>query len=100
LINDALDANSGNDHVPHSHPLDLDTRDADDAPPLTDADRPHRLKSHPIRNGEPVAHLSDYLHVFVTAFDDHEQGKAKEDIVVVPNAATLITASTHLHAGS
>jgi hypothetical protein len=65
---------------------------------LTDADRPHRIMSHPIRYGELVAHRSDYPHVFVTACCDSELGKAKEDIVEQPNVATLINGPPHLHA--
>jgi hypothetical protein len=59
---------------------------------LTVADRPHRLRSHPIRFGEVVAHLSDYPHVLVTACCDHEQGKAKGDIFEQLNVVTLIIA--------
>jgi hypothetical protein len=72
-MSDTSDTVSHHDHSPQSHPLD--TRDADDTSDLHDAARPHRLRYHPIRYGELVAHMSDYPRVRVTACSDPEQRK-------------------------
>jgi hypothetical protein len=59
-----------------------------------------RLRSHPIRYGELVAHLSDHPRVFVATCCDPKEGKATEDIVAQPDMATLITCPPHLPTGT
>jgi hypothetical protein len=86
-------------YSPRSHPLVLDTPHADDNPRLPDADSSYRLRSHPLRYGELVAHMSDYPTVHVTTCFDPEQGKAKEDIVEQPNVARLIPSPPHQPTG-
>jgi hypothetical protein len=110
LISDAPDMDSDRGSAPQSHALDIDPLANKDLypdppfaasdPPLPDHDRSGRLRSHPIRYGEPVAHLSDHLRVFVATCCDHEEGKATEDIVAQPDQATLITCPPHLPAGA
>jgi hypothetical protein len=68
------------------------------APQLPDHDRPNRLRSHPIRYGELVAHLSDYSRVFVATCNDPEEGQTIDDFVAQPNMATQ--AHPHLPAGA
>jgi hypothetical protein len=75
MIIDAFDVDGDHGHVPLSHPLDLDSHDADDLIALPNVARIPRLWSHPIRYGDLVAHLSDHPRVFVTACCDREQGK-------------------------
>jgi hypothetical protein len=93
-----------------SHPLDLDPMADQDlrpdppsaasVPPLRDHDHPSRFRSHPIRYGEIVAHLSDHPRVFVATRCDHEEGKATEDIVAQPYLATFIVGPPHVPAGA
>jgi hypothetical protein len=73
--------------------------DNDDGPPLPDDDRPSRTRSHPIRFGEYVAHLSAYLPIYVTACCDSEQGVAIQDIVEQPNSGFTVVAPPHQHVG-
>jgi hypothetical protein len=97
LISDDHDMDGEHGPIPMSHPLDLDPHAdeelhldplvATSTPPLHDHGCPSRLRSHPIRNGELVAHLSDHPRVA-----DPEGGKATEDIVAQPDMASLITA--------
>jgi hypothetical protein len=80
LISDATDMDIDRGSAPTSHPLDLDQMaDEDlnpDSPaaastsPLPDHDHPSRLRSHPIRYGEIVAHLSDHPRVIVATCCD------------------------------
>jgi hypothetical protein len=52
---------------------------------MSDDDRPSRIRSHPIRFGECVAHMSAYPPVYATACCDPKQGVAREDIIEQPN---------------
>jgi hypothetical protein len=74
--------------------------DAAEAPPLPDLTRPNRLRSHPIRYGELVAHMSDHPRVFVATCCDPEEGKATEDIVAQPDMATQVIGPPHLPPGA
>jgi hypothetical protein len=67
VITDGSATDDGPDRSPQSHPVVPDTLDVDDAPLLPETDRPHRLRSQPIRYGKRVAHLSDYPPVRVTS---------------------------------
>jgi hypothetical protein len=70
------------------------------APPSPVHDRPNRLRSHPIRYDELVAHLYDHPRVFVTTCCDHEEGTATEDIVAQPDLADLVTCPPHVPPGA
>jgi hypothetical protein len=85
---------------PGPGPLALETHDVDDTPRPPEAARPTRLWSHPIRYGELVAHLSDYLCVLVTTRCGPKHGKAKKDIFEQPNVVMLIIGPHHLQAGA
>jgi hypothetical protein len=82
---------------PQSHPIDISLPDP--MPPHA-APRQARLRSHPLRYGETVAHVSDYPSIIVTACCDPEQGKAKEDIFEHPHVLDLITGPPHTLAGT
>jgi hypothetical protein len=77
VITDALDTDDAQDTSPMSHPLALDTLDVNDTPRPLEAARQPRLRSHPIRYGEFVAHLSDYSLVLVITCCDPKRGKAR-----------------------
>jgi hypothetical protein len=100
LIFDDLEAVSGSAMFPSSHAVSPHLVDKGDGPPLLDDIRPIRIRSHPIRFGEYVAHLSVYPPVYVTACCDHEQGVARDDIVEKPNLAFTFAAPPHQHAGT
>jgi hypothetical protein len=70
LIIDASDADDPDDTSPRSHPLAIDTIAITNTHRPPEAHRPPRLWSQPIRYGEVVAHLSDYLPVLVTTCCD------------------------------
>jgi hypothetical protein len=111
VISDRSETEGNHGSEPQSHPLDLvpfdadgaldlDPRDAAEAPPPHELDRPHRMRSHPVRYGELVAHLSDHPHVLVATRFDHEEGKATKDLVAQPDMATLTSSPQHLPAGA
>jgi hypothetical protein len=85
LICDDPELDSDRGSTPQSHPLHIDPRADEElhldphvvatAPPLLDHDRPSRLRFHPIRHGELVAHLSDHPRVFVATCYDPEEGQ-------------------------
>jgi hypothetical protein len=54
----------------------------------------------PPRYGDPVTHMSEYPPTLVTACCDHDQGKAKEDIVEQPYVPDLIIGPPHTPAGT
>jgi hypothetical protein len=82
---------------PQSHPIDITLLKL--LPPHADP-RQTRLRSHPLRYGDMVAHMSEYPPTLVTALCDHEHGKAKEDIFEHPHVPDLITGPPHTHAGT
>ena len=59
-------------------------------------DRPSRLRSHPLRYGDLVAHMAEYPQVLVTACCDPNQRKAKEDISELPFVPDLIIGPHHI----
>jgi hypothetical protein len=85
---------------PSSHAVSLDLVDNDDGLSLHYDDRPSRIRSHPIRFGEYVAHLSAYPPIYITACSDPEQRVAREDIVEQPNLAFTVAAPPHQPAGN
>jgi hypothetical protein len=110
LISDVPDMGLDRGSAPQSHPLDLDPITDEDlrtdppslasAPQLPDHDRPSHLRSHPIRYGELVAHLSDHPRVFVVTCCDPEEGKATWNIVAQPDMATLTFGPPHVPRGT
>jgi hypothetical protein len=82
---------------PESHPIDITLPKLE--APLA-APRQARLRSHPLRYGEMVAHVSNYPPTFVTACCDPEHGNAKEDIFEHPHVPDLITVPPHTPAGT
>jgi hypothetical protein len=84
MISDETETVSGYAMFLSSHTISPDLVDNDDGPPLHEDTRQSRNRSHLIRFGEYVAHLSVIPPVYVTACCDPEQGVAKEDIVEHP----------------
>jgi hypothetical protein len=81
---------------PQSHPIDITLPKS--VPPHA-APRQARLRSHPLRYGDMVAHLSDYPPTLLTTCCDHEHGKATENIFEHPTFPTLsVVPRTHLSA--
>jgi hypothetical protein len=82
---------------PQSHPIDITLPGPipPHAPP-----RQARLRSHPLRYGKMVAHLSDYPPTLVTACCDPYHGKAKEDVFEHPRVPELIIGPPHTPAGT
>ena len=82
---------------PHSYPINI---------PLPDLMLPHaaprqvRLRSHPLRYGEMIAHVSDYPTTLVTAYCDLGKGKCNEDIFEHPHVPDHITSPPLTHAGT
>jgi hypothetical protein len=97
VITDLSDDDSAEDFSPQSHPIV--TALSDLQPPPT-APRHARLRSHPLRYKELVAHMSDYPPTLVTACCDPEHGKAKEDIFEQSHVPDLITSPPHTPAGT
>jgi hypothetical protein len=93
FITDPSDDDSPLDTSPPSHPIDT---------PLFDPTAPRhaRLRSHPLRYGDLVPHMSEYPPTLVTAWCDPDQGKAKEDIFEQPHVPDLIIGPPHTHAGT
>jgi hypothetical protein len=99
LISDETETVSGDAMFPFSHAVSLDLVDNDDGPPLHDDTRQTRVRSHPIRFGEYVAHLSAHPPVYVIACCGPKQGVAREDIVEQPNLAFTVAAPPHQPVG-
>jgi hypothetical protein len=78
VIVDACDANDPPDTPLTSHPIDPTPPSSPsfDLPTTHVADRPSRLRSHPLRYGDLVAHMAQYPPILVTACCDHGQGRA------------------------
>jgi hypothetical protein len=96
---DASDADDPQDPSLTSHPLDTlpPTITQLSEPQSTHAaDRPSLLRSHPLRYGDLVAHISEYPPVLVSACCDHEQGNAKEDIFEQHFVPDRITSPHHI----
>jgi hypothetical protein len=93
FITDPSDDDSPLDTSPPSHRIDT---------PLSDptASRQARLRSHPLRFGDLVPHMSEYPPTLVTACCDPDQGKAKEDIFEQPHTPDVITGTPHTPAGT
>jgi hypothetical protein len=85
------------DTSPPYHPIDTPLSDPQ-LPPS--APRQARLRSHPLRYADLVAHMSDYPPTLVTTCCDPDQGKAKEDIFEQPHVRDLITGPPHTLAGT
>jgi hypothetical protein len=99
LISDETETVTGDALLPSSHAVSPHIVENDDGPPLHDDNRRTRIRSHPIRFREYVAHLSAYPPVYVTACCDPKEGVAREDIVEQPNLAFNVVAPPHQHAG-
>jgi hypothetical protein len=101
LIADTSDVDEPKDTSLTSHTFDTIPTDftplSDPHSPLA-ADRLSRLRSHPLRYRELVAHISVYPPVLVTACCDPEEVKAKEDIFEQPSVPGLITGPHHIPA--
>jgi hypothetical protein len=67
LITETHDATYDLDQNLTSHALGSDSPNDDDGPPRLDSGRPSRIRSHPFRLSEFIAHLSSDPHVFFTA---------------------------------
>jgi hypothetical protein len=67
LIFDETEIVSGDAMFPSSHTISPYLVDNDDGPPLHEDTRQSRIRSHPVRFGEYVAHLSVFPPVYVTA---------------------------------
>jgi hypothetical protein len=100
LISDETATVSGDAMFMSSHVVSPDPVHIDDGPPMHDDTRQTRIRSHPIRFGEYVAHLSAYPPVYVTACYELEQGATKEDIVEHAILALTVAAPPHQPAGT
>jgi hypothetical protein len=97
VITDSSDDDSSHNPSPTSHPLD--TPPPDPQPPPT-ARRQARLRSHPFRYGDLVAHMSDYPSTLVTACCYPDQDKAKVDMFEQPHVPNMSTGPSHTRAGA
>jgi hypothetical protein len=88
VITDTSDDDSPQDTSLTSHPL---VNPMSDPQPPPTAPRQARLRSHPLRYGDLVAHMSYYPPTLVTACCDPDKGKAKEDIFEKPYVPDMIT---------